>query len=112
MSASKPDLRVNGNLYDSNDMTFAEEREVRRVVREQLVGDPDVDFTKVDLGDVIVATAYVMHRRDNPEFSLKDALNLKQSEVLITDEDESGPPTQRGSSRAKKSTPAASGSQK
>jgi hypothetical protein len=90
------DLRICGKVYDSNDMTFREEREVRAIVREHLVPDPDVDFEDMAMGDILPAFCLVLRRRDDPEFTLDDALELKQRDVLIADDEQgngAAPPT-------------------
>ena len=101
------DLRINGKVYDSNDLTFREERELRQIVRDHLI-PPGVDEDDLTLGDILPATIYILHRRDNPDFTLEEALDLKPRDVLFEGEVEARP-TPRGSSGRKK-TPASSGS--
>jgi hypothetical protein len=103
------DLIIEGTRYDSNDLTFGEEREVRALVRE-MVGQDDPDFDALPLGDVLPALCAVLRKRDDPEYKLEDALKLKQRDVLVGDED-TGPPTQPGGSSSKP-TRARSGSRK
>ncbi len=110
--AETGDLHIHGKVYDSNDMTFREERDVRKIVRD-LAEDPDVDFETLPLGDILPAIVLVLHRRDNPDYTLDEALELKQRDVLVGEETGNGngkkvPPTRRGGT-SKKSTPAASG---
>lgn len=99
------DLRINGKVYDSEDMTFREEREVRQIVREHLLPK---DMTEDDLtiGDILPAVVYVLHRRDNPDFTLDEALDLKPRDVAV-EEAEEPRPTRRGSSAPKKTSAAA-----
>lgn len=108
--AEEGDLRINGVVYDPSDMTFREQREMRRIVREELMPDEDdIDFEGLTLSDLIPAMAVVLVRRDNPQYTLDEALDLKLKEVYVTEDDAAvkAPPTRRGS--AKKSTSATSG---
>lgn len=104
------DLRIGGVEYDPQDLTLREERDVRKLIRD-LVEDPDVDFESLPLGDVLPALCFVLRRRDDPDFTIEDALDLKQRDVLVDGETEKETrPTRRGASGKK--TPGASGSPK
>jgi hypothetical protein len=107
--AEEGDLRIGGKVYDPSDMTFREQREMRRIVRDELLPGEDVDFESLTLSDLIPAMAVVLVRRDKPEYTLDEALDLKLKEVYVTEDDAklAAPPTSRGSS--KKSTSARSG---
>lgn len=107
--AEEGDLRINGKVYDPSDMTFREQREMRRIVKEELMPDEvEIDFEALTLSDLIPAMAVVLVRRDNPEYTLDEALDLKLKDVYVTEDDKAeAPPTSRGSSR--KRTSAASG---
>ena len=103
--AEEGDLKINGKTYDPEDMTFREQREMRRIVREELVQDPDVDFEALTLSELIPAIAVVLVRRDNPAYTLDEALDLKMRDIYVTAADvkaekaKKAPPTSRGSSK-------------
>lgn len=102
-------LLICGQVYDPEDMTFREERHVRDTIKE-LTGEDHIIEDDLHLGDLFVATAYVLRRRDDPEFTIDQALDLKRSEIVVGADTKKAPPTRRGSSVNK--TPAISGSQK
>lgn len=105
------DLKVHGKEYDPNDLTFREEREVRTLVK-QLNDGADVDFEDVPFGDILPALCYVLRRRDDPEFSMEQALDLKYREVVVGAEEGKTPRPTRPGSSSKKPKPGASGPQK
>ncbi len=109
--AEEGDLRINGKVYDPSDMTFREQREMRRIVRDELFPDEvDLDFEALTLADLLPALAVVLRKRDDPEFTLDQALDLKMKDIYVTGDDAEAeiPPTSAGS--RKKSTSAGSGS--
>lgn len=107
--AEEGDLRINGKVYDPSDMTFREQREMRRIIREDLLPDEDdIDFEAMTLPDLIPAMVVVLVRRENPDYTLDEALDLKLKDVYVTEDEAAAPPTSRGSS--KKSTSARNGS--
>ena len=110
--AQSGDLRICGKVYDSNDLTFREEAEVRKIVRRELVSD-GVKEEDLTLGEILPVVALVLRRRDDPDFTLDDAMELKPRDVLLDEEDakKPAPPTRRGSGGQKK-TSAVSGPQK
>lgn len=110
--ADEGDLRINGKVYDSNDLTWREEREVRQIVREHLLAE-GIDEEDLTVGDILPAVVFVLHRRDNAQFTLDEALDLKPRDVVLEDEDEAKPrPTRRGSSRTTSKTSGAAGTPK
>ncbi len=110
------DLLVKGKVYDSNDMTFREEREVRDVLRG-LLGVDTLDDDQLSLADIFPAACLVLRRRDEPEFTLDEALDLKRTDVLIEEAEEeakkpnsrSGPTKPSARSSPAKRTPESSG---
>lgn len=104
--AKQGDLRVNGHVFDPEDMTFREQHQMRSLVKE-MMDDPDVDFEQLALSDLLPAMVTVFMRREDPKYTLDAALDLKFRDVYVA-EDDKPPPTSRGSSR--KSTSARSGS--
>jgi hypothetical protein len=108
--AKQGDLRVDGKVFDPEDMTFREQQQMRALVKD-MVGDPEVDFDTLTLAELLPAMVTVFMRRDDPAYELDAALDLKMRDVYVDEDDapvKKAPPTSRGS--AKKSTRAASGS--
>ena len=105
-------LKVDGQVFNPDDLTFGEKREVRRIIRAELWDDTLGDFDWEDVGEneVIPATVAVFMRRTDPAYTLERALALKPSEVYV-DEDEAPPTKPRSSARAsgRKKTSATSG---
>jgi hypothetical protein len=102
-------LHVNGQTFDMDDLTYGERREIRRLIRNELWDesvDGEFDWDEVTPDDIVAVTVLVMMRREDPQFTLEQALACKPNEVTP-------PPTKstpkRSSSRPKAS--ADSGSQ-
>lgn len=84
--AEEGDLLINGKVYDPNTMTFRENREARRVTREEIYkGDPPPE-SEMSMSDTLPAIALVLVNRDDSSFTLDQALDLVPSEVLVTAE--------------------------
>jgi hypothetical protein len=84
--AEEGDLLINGKVYDPNTMTFRENREARRITREEVYdGDPPPE-AEMSMSDTLPAIAVVLVRRDDPSFTLDQALDLVPSEVLVSAE--------------------------
>ena len=90
-------LVVNGKPLDEDDLTFREKRELRRVVLEELMGDANGDITDAYTDDFLLAMLFVVLKRDKPEMTIEDALDLKLSDFFEAPE---VPPTR--AARAKK----------
>lgn len=100
-------LHVDGKTFDTDDLTYGERRDIRRLIKNELWDedtDGPFDWEEVTADDIMAVTILVLMRRENPQFTLEDALACKPARVLA-------PPTppKRSSSRAKASV--ASGSQ-
>ena len=85
-------LHINGKTCDTDDLTYAERREIKRIVKaelwdEELYGEW-TDFTDVPNDDYMAATVLVFLRRDDPSATVDDALAFKPERVLNGD-----PPT-------------------
>lgn len=107
--AKQGDLRVDGKVFDPEDMTFREQQQMRQLVKD-MVGDPEVDFDTLTLSELLPAMVTVFMRRDDPSYAMDTALDLRMRDIYVDADDEEpkkAPPTSRGS--AKKSTRAASG---
>lgn len=75
-------LYVNGSPLDEDDLTFREKREMRRVILEELMGDAKADISDAYTDDFLLAMLYVVLKRDRPDMTVEDALDLKLSDFL------------------------------
>jgi hypothetical protein len=75
-------LYVNGSPLDEDDLTFREKREMRRVILEDLMGDAKADISEAYTDDFLLAMLYIVLKRDQPEMTVEDALDLKLSDFL------------------------------
>ena len=92
---------INGTRYSFKDLTFREQREIRRVFREELAGSPDASLDNPENAmDFMPAMVYVLMRRDNPDFTLDEALDMKLSDLEVDAGDPpADPATNAGSGR-------------
>jgi len=107
--AAKPQgLFIDGDRYDldGNDLSFKEQRELRKLVRE-LTGDPEINPADAPMMDFLPALVTIIKRRDDPTFEVDTALELKWDDVIRDlPEDPTPPPAKSGGRR----TSAAAGS--
>lgn len=110
------DLRIGGTVYDPNTMTFREQREAKRIIRDELFDGAMPDADELVTADTMPALALVLVRRDNPDYTLDEALDLVQHEVLVTAEmveaERKRPPTSAAKKPPRASTSAAPGTPK
>lgn len=78
---AEQDIVVDGDPVDLEDLSFAEERELRQVIRG-LSGNATVDLDDTDLMDFLPAIVYVFKKRNDPKYELDEALKLKRKDVL------------------------------
>jgi hypothetical protein len=83
---------IEGQAYTADDLSFREQREMRTVLRD-LMGDPDGDLEDAAMMDFLPALVYVVTRRERPDFTVEEALDLKMSDVLKSANGNGGPPT-------------------
>lgn len=89
---------VDGDPVDLDDLNFREQRELRKVIRDELIGDAEahVDLDDLPLVDFLPAVVYVFKRRTDENYTLEQALELKTSDVL---KDVPARPTRRTAKR-------------
>jgi len=77
-------LVIDGEEYEFGDATFTfrEIREVRKLVRALLDDDEILNPFEAPLTEVLPALVTVIKRREDPEYSLETALDLRYEEVL------------------------------
>lgn len=88
-------LRVNGQTFDPEDLTFGEKREIRRLIRNEIWKenlDGPFDWEEVGENEVFPATICVFMRRENEAYTVREAMTVKPRDAYGTDDD---PPTLR-----------------
>lgn len=76
-------LVINGKLHRVEELTFREQRELRKLVRE-LAEDAEADLDAMPLMDVMPAFVYVVMKRDNPDLSMDDVLDMRLTDFVPT----------------------------
>jgi len=100
------ELVLDGEVIDTDDLTFREHREMRRILREDILEDPtaDVDVETLPLSDFLPALVLVIKRRTDSGYTLDQAMDLKLSDVVRDPVANGGPPTKPAAKRRAKST--------
>ena len=107
-------LRVDGRVFDPEDLTFGEKRAIRHRIQHELWDDADgeFDWELVGENEVMPATVVQFMLRDDSSYTLEQALALKPRDVY----GEEDPPTEAVASKpssrrasAPKKKPASSG---
>ena len=129
LKASHPDiltddtdnlLYINGEVFDAEDLTYGEKREIRRIIRQEIweeTLDGPYDEGKVGENEALPATILVFMRRSNPDASIDDAMAIKPREAYRKPSQNGVspvtlPPTQSaGTAGSSAGTPEPSGSQ-
>lgn len=104
-------LHVDGKVLDTDDLTYAERIAIRRVVEKEVwaLTNPGetFDWEEVTSDHIMPATIAVLMRRDDADYTIKQAVECKPERVFTAPPTKASP--KRSSSRPKAS--AASGSQ-
>ena len=72
---------IEGAAYTPDDLTFREQREMRDIYRN-MMGDPAADLANAANMDFLPVLAYLVRRRDDPEYTLERALDLKIADLV------------------------------
>lgn len=96
MADEKLGLFINDREIVEDDLTFREKREMRRVIREELMDDPNAEISDAYTDDFYLALIYIVLKRDKPDMAVEEALDLKLSDFL-----KPVPPTKAAAKRAK-----------
>jgi hypothetical protein len=110
-------LYINGEIFDAEDLTYGEKREIRRIIKQDIWDeelDGPYDESKVGENEALPATILVLMRRAHPEADIEDAMAIKPREAYRNPNRNGAspvtlPPTP--SQHGSKATPAKSGSQ-
>lgn len=95
-------LYADGQTFDPEDLTYEEMRGARRMIRLEIwdpVKDGAFAWAEVSEFEMYPAMLCVFKRRDDPDYTLEQALKLKIGE--LTDE---APPTQPAAKRSSSSS--------
>jgi len=76
-------LHVDEHVFDTDDLTYEEHREIKRIARLE-IWDEDIDgpFEDLSTNDLIPAIITVFMRRVEPGFTLEQARAYKPTEVF------------------------------
>ena len=74
-------IYIEGKAYSPDDLSFREQREMRKLYRG-LVEDPQADIGEAANMDFLPLLAYLVRRRDDAEYTLEQALDLKIGDLL------------------------------
>ena len=84
---------IDGDLYTEDDLTYGEQREVRKLIKQANSDDEQFDVGDTAIVDLVPAIVTVVKRREDPDFSWNQALEMKPSDLRKPDTD---PPTEEG----------------
>lgn len=77
-------LYIDGEIFDAEDLTYGEKRDIRRIIRNELWDealDGEFDEDKISENEALPATILVFMRRSRPDATLDDALAVKPREA-------------------------------
>lgn len=77
-------IYVNGLVYDAEDLTYGEKREVRRIIRQEIWDeeiDGSYDDAKIGENESLPAVILVFMRRTNPGATIEQAMAVKPREA-------------------------------
>ncbi len=97
-AVAKTEFRVDGQPYTLDDLTFAELREHRRLVRE-LADDPTLEVAQAPTIDFYPPLIFLVKRRSDPAFTLDEAQSGKLDDYFFEPEPAKRP-TRRASAKA------------
>jgi hypothetical protein len=77
-------LYIHGEVFDAEDLTFGEKREIRQIIRTEIWNeDLDGPFSEDRIGEneALPATILVFMRRANPDATIDEAMAVKPREA-------------------------------
>lgn len=87
-------ITIDGQTFDTEDLTYGEQRAIRRLIRNEIWKedqDGPFDWDEVGEFEILPATITILMRRDNPNFTVEQAM-ARNAMDLIGNADEV-PPT-------------------
>jgi hypothetical protein len=78
------EIVVDGETIDLDDFSFREQRELKRVLKDDILEEPDadVDIDDLALSEFLPAAIFVWKRRTDPNYTVDAALDLKYRDVV------------------------------
>lgn len=80
---------INGKLHRVEDLTFREQRELRKIVRE-LADDSEANLEEMAVMDVVPAFVYVVMKRDDAGLNMDDVLDMKLTDFIPSEPNGNG----------------------
>lgn len=77
----KDGLWIDGELVTYDDLSYGERHEIRRTIMQFHEDEEGFEPADASPDDIIPATVFVVKRRNDPEFSLEQALQVKPSDL-------------------------------
>ena len=98
-------LYVNGHVFDTDDLTYGERREIKRIARTE-IWDEDVDGPWEDMtaDDIMPAIILVLMRRDTPGYTLELAMQEKPEQVFRNPHPPTKPSSRKSSTTGTKAS--------
>ena len=86
------ELVIDGTVTTVDDLTFREQRDMRRTIRDTLE-DPEASLEDAPIHEFYLALIYTVRKRDNPDLTLDEALDWKLKDFLqpVSNGNGSGP---------------------
>lgn len=78
-------LTINGQEFDTEDLTYGEQRAIRRLIRNEVWNedlDGPFDWDEVGEFEILPATICVLMRRENPQFTIEEAMGHNALAVM------------------------------
>jgi hypothetical protein len=88
-------IHIDGKHYSPEDLTFREQREMRRIYRE-LIENPTADLDEAAFMDLLPALTVVLKRREDSSYTVEQALDIKAKDLLPPGD---APPTKRAAAK-------------
>jgi hypothetical protein len=77
-------LYINGEVFDAEDLTYGEKRDIRRIIRRDIWDeelDGPFDEAEISENEALPATILVFMRRSNPDATIDEAMAVKPREA-------------------------------
>lgn len=88
LNAQRSVLYIDGDPVGWDDLTFREKKQVRQIVRDELLDEGDardedgnLEWERVPLDAIDPAVVYVVKKRTDDDYTLEQALDVKRSEL-------------------------------
>lgn len=78
-------ITVNGQTFDTEDLTYGEQRAIRRLIRNEIwdeAQDGPFDWDEVGEFEILPATITVLMRREDPDFTVEQAMARNAMDIV------------------------------